>query len=116
MKIDEPGTAIESRNGNKVIYWRREIPPLDADILGEHTVEATSHRVKGTLTHGHDLWEVCYDRLMATTSSRLEQEVARLGGDYAHVLHEVIDTRRDDATDEAWLHGQFTYVLSRRPA
>jgi hypothetical protein len=52
---------------------------------------------------------------MANAQQRLRQEVARLGGHYAHVLDESIDTRRDDATSEAWLHGRFTYVLYRRP-
>lgn len=100
---------------SKIVYWHRELPPFDAEILGEHTVEATSDRVQGTLTHGHELWHRCYEGLMASTRSRLAQEVARLGGDYAHVLDESIDTRRDEATDEAWLHGRFTYVLSRKP-
>jgi hypothetical protein len=103
-----------SSDGDKIIYWHRELPPLDAEVLGEHTVEATSRRVQGTLTHSHDLWDRCYDHLMITTRTRLEQEVIRLGGHYAHVLHEAIDTRRDESTDEAWLHGRFTYVLSRR--
>jgi hypothetical protein len=51
---------------------------------------------------------------MAATRSRLEQEIARLGGSYAHVLNESIDSRHDDATGEAWLHGRFSYVLSRK--
>jgi hypothetical protein len=39
--------------------------------------------------------------------------VARLGGRYAHVLDEHIDSRRDDSSGESWLHGRFTYVLYR---
>jgi hypothetical protein len=46
-----------SSDGDKIIYWHRELPPLDAEVLGEHTVEATSRRVQGTLTHSHDLWD-----------------------------------------------------------
>jgi hypothetical protein len=30
-------------------------------------------------------------------------------------VHEAIDSRHDDATGEAWLHGTFGYVLYRRP-
>jgi hypothetical protein len=101
---------------SNVVYWHRELPPVDAEILGEHTVEAASGRIQGTLTHGRELWNRCYEELMASTRSRLEQEVARLGGHYAHVIDESIDTRRDDASDEAWLHGRFTYVLLRKPA
>jgi hypothetical protein len=97
----------------KTIYWHRELPPADAEMLGEHTIEAMSDRVQGTLTHGDELWNRCYARLMTAVQIRLDQEIARLGGHYAHVLSESIDTRRNEATDEAWLHGRFTYVLSR---
>jgi hypothetical protein len=51
---------------------------------------------------------------MAHVTARLEQEVARLGGDYAHVVDEHVDRRRDDVTTESWLHGRFSYVLYRR--
>jgi hypothetical protein len=30
---------------NKMIYWHRELPPVDAEPVGEHIVEATSNRV-----------------------------------------------------------------------
>jgi hypothetical protein len=50
---------------------------------------------------------------MAHSRARLEQEVARLHGHYAHVLSESIDTRHDEATGEAWLHGRFTFMLYR---
>jgi hypothetical protein len=102
-------------NGNKIIYWHRELPPLDAEIVGEHTVEATSRRVTSTFAHRDELWLSCHDDLMTNTRARLEQEVARLGGHYAHVLDEEIDSRHDDATGESWLHGRFTYMLYRRP-
>ena len=52
---------------------------------------------------------------MAETTHRLEQEIARLGGDYAHVLSESIEPRHDETTGEAWLHGAFTYTLFREP-
>lgn len=96
------------------VYWHRELPPADADILGEHTLEATSQRVHGSLAHRDELWDRCYRDLIENTSQRFQQEIRRLGGDYAHVLGESIDSRHDDATGEAWLHGQFTYVLYRR--
>jgi hypothetical protein len=99
----------------KVTYWHRDLPPLDADAMDEHTLEATSIRVPGTLGHRDELWDRCREDLMAQANARLEQEVARLGGDYAHVLGESIDSRRDDAAGEAWLHGRFTYMLYRVP-
>lgn len=97
----------------KTIFWHRELPPLDADAMGEHTVEATSGRVPDSHAHRDELWTRCQEELMAATRLRLEQEVARLGGRYAHVLDESIDTRHDEAACEAWLHGRFTYMLYR---
>jgi hypothetical protein len=94
-----------------IIYWHRELPPSSAEIMGEHTVEATSDRVEGTIAHRDELWDRCYRDLMARARLRLEQEVARLNGHYAHVLEEVIDTSHDDAKGQAWLRGRFTYVL-----
>jgi hypothetical protein len=99
----------------KIVYWHRELPPLDAELIAEHTVEATSSRVPGTLSHRDELWDRCYGELMANTERRLAEEVIRLGGSYAHVLDEAIDVRHDDAAGEAWLHGRFGYILSRAP-
>jgi hypothetical protein len=100
----------------KIVYWHRDLPPLDADPIGEHVLEATSCRVPGTISHRDDLWRVCYEDLMRQACGRIEQEATRLGGDYAHVAHEVIDSRHDPATGEAWLRGRFDYVLYRRTA
>ena len=100
----------------KIIYWHRELPPFDADALDEHVVEAGSNRVPGTLLHRDELWNRCYEELMARTCARLEQEVARLGGHYAHVLSESVDSHHDGATNESWLHGRFTYMLYRQSA
>ena len=98
---------------DRVVYWHRELPPVNADVMDEHVVEATSGRVQGTLLHRDELWERCYAELMEQARDRIEQEVQRLGGDYAHVLDESIDSRHDDATGETWLRGRFTYVLYR---
>lgn len=100
---------------SKVIYWHRELPPLDAELVAEHTVEATSGRVAGTIAHRDELWDRCYSELMSNAEGRLIQEVARLGGDYAHVHDEAIDSKHDDAAGQAWLHGRFSYMLFRRP-
>lgn len=95
----------------KTIYWRRELPPLDAVAIGEHTIEATSRRVPDTIDDRENLWNRGKDELMAQARDRLEQEVTRLGGRLAHVLDESIDARHDSATGEAWLHARFTYML-----
>jgi hypothetical protein len=99
------------------VFWHRDLPPLDAELLGgEHIVEASSKRVKGDLAHRNALWDECYDDLMARARDRLVQEVARLGGHYAHVLEEFVESRRNDVTGESWLQGRFFYVLLRRPS
>ena len=107
-------TLITGNETAKTIYWHRELPPLTAEVMGEHTIEATSARVPGTLAHRDELWDSCYRELMDQTRIRLEQEIERLGGHYAHVLGEVIDARHDDAKGEAWLQGCFTYMMYRR--
>ena len=100
---------------DKIVYWHRELPPIDADLVAEHTVEASSSRVPGTIAHRDELWDQCYRELMAIAERRLVQEVARFAGDFAHVHEEAIDPKHDDTTGEAWLHGRFSYMLYRRP-
>jgi hypothetical protein len=95
------------------IFWHRELPPVDAEPMGEHTIEATSLRVPGTLAHRDDLWEQCYQELMDRMHDRLEQEIVRLHGDYAHISSESIEPRHDDRTGEAWMYGRFGYQLYR---
>jgi hypothetical protein len=102
-------------NDSKKVFWHRELPPLDADLVGEHTIEANSNRVAGTLAHRDELWDDCYQQLMADAEARLGQEIARLGGDYAHVHDESIGVKHDDPANEAWLHGVFSYMLYRLP-
>jgi hypothetical protein len=98
------------------IYWHAELPPFDAKAMDKHIVEAASERVASTLAHWDELWDRCYEDLMARARTRLEQEIIRLGVDYAHVLNESVDSRHDGATGESWLHGRFTYMLCRKPA
>ena len=103
-------------NGRKIVFWHRELPPLKADLLAEHTIEANSGRVPGTLAHRDELWDQCYRELMANAETRLVQEVTGWGGHFAHVHDEAIVPKHDDAAGEAWLHGRFSYVLYRHPA
>jgi hypothetical protein len=98
----------------KVVYWHQELPPLDGEVLGEEVIESLSDRVPGAIEHHGELWHRCYETLMEHTRLRLEQEVRRLGGHYAHVLDEHVDSRRDDGAGQSWLHGRFKYVLYRR--
>jgi hypothetical protein len=109
-----PERAPIPSDGRTRVYWHRELPPLDAQIIGEHVLEATSERVQASLAHRDELWDRCYRGLLANTHERFNQEIRRLAGDYAHVLDESIDSRHDPVTGEAWLHGRFTYMLYRR--
>lgn len=104
----------DSAPGMKVVYWHRELPPLDGNVAGEHVVEATSDHVSGSIERHGDSWDACYASLMRHTTERVEQEVARLGGHYAHVLDEHVESHRNDVTDESWLKGRFSYVLYKR--
>jgi hypothetical protein len=97
----------------KMIYWHRELPPLEAQPMAEHTVEASSAHVPDTIANRDELWKRGEDELMANARERLRDEIARLGGRYAHVLDESIQTRHNASTGEAWLHGCFTYMLYR---
>jgi hypothetical protein len=97
----------------KVIYWHRELPPFHAEPVGEHIIEASSRRVPGTIARRDELWNLCYEDVMDRVETRLLQEVARLGGKYAHILTECTDSKHDAMTGETWLHGRFTYMLYR---
>lgn len=111
MVAREP--VSQGRSTRKVIYWHRELPPFDAEAVAEHSIEASSRRVPGTLAHRDELWNQCYEDVMDQVRNRLEQEVARLEGNYAHILAESVDSKQDAVTGEAWLHGRFTYMLYR---
>jgi hypothetical protein len=112
MRSDEHNPIVGNSNG-KWVYWHRELPPLEAEMLGEHVVEAMSSRVPSSIAHGGKRWDGAYHELLENAQTRMKQEIARLAGRYAHVLDESIDSRRDEATGEAWLHALFTYELYR---
>ena len=99
---------------DQTVFWHRQLPPLTAEVMAVHTVEATSGRVAGTLSHRDELWDRCYRELMTNASVRILQEIDRLQGHYAHVYDESIQTKHDEAAGEAWLHGTFTYMLYGR--
>lgn len=106
---------VSSPMSVKAIYWHNELPPFDAEAIGEHVVEAASGHVPGTIAHRDELWDRCYEDLMTQARTRLGQETVRLGGNYAHVLNETVESHHNGATGESWLHGRFTYMLYRQP-
>jgi hypothetical protein len=97
----------------KTIYWHRELPPFDAQPIGEHVVEASSSHVPDTIARRDELWGQCEAELMVNARERLREELARLGGRCAHVLRESIEPRHNPCTGETWLYGCFTYMLYR---
>lgn len=108
-------SPVTSRSAHPKVFWHAELPPLDAESIGEHTLEAASTRVPHTLEHEDELWHVSYEDLMAHAAERLGQEIARLGGDYAHVLDEHVESKYSGATGQSWLTGRFQYMLYRKP-
>ena len=60
-------------NGSRIVYWQRELPPFDADAVAEHSIEATSSRVPGTLVHRNELWGKCYENLMVCTVRNISE-------------------------------------------
>jgi hypothetical protein len=112
--LESEHCAVSGAEEPRCIYWHRDLPPVDAEMLGEHVLEASSSRVRTAFAYRDEAWERCYRDLMEHTTTRLKQEIDRLGGHYAHIVEESILSRRDDATGNAWLHGRFTYMLYRR--
>lgn len=115
MRLLRPLIVTMDDNQARIVYWHRELPPLEAELVADHTVEASSSRISGRIAHRSELWDRCYRELMTNAETRLVQEVARLGGHFAHIYDEAIDPKHDDATGQAWLHGRFNYTLYRRP-
>ena len=52
--------GTHNTDDDKIVYWHRELPPLSAELMAEHTLEATSSRVPGTISHRDELWDRCY--------------------------------------------------------
>jgi len=101
---------------SKVVYWRRELPPLSEQIEGEHELEADSPSVHQDIGERQLLWGRCYPKLLEAAERRILQEVERLGGTCAHVVDEVITAKADDANAQFALHGVFRYVMYVHPA
>lgn len=99
----------------KIVYWRRELPPMSEQLEGEHEITATSDRVRTTWSEREVSWARCHDSLAAHAQDRITQEVRRLGGTCAHVLEEVVTSRRDDATEEFWLVGTYRFTMFVHP-
>jgi hypothetical protein len=110
MQMNKPPDKLKGHLKPR-IYWHRELPPLNAQPMGEHVLEASSERVPHMLVRSDELWDRCYESLMKEARKRLEQEIVRLGGACAHVLDESVESKHDGKTGEGWLHGQFTYML-----
>ena len=83
MTLTDPSTSASLPSPRAaeppVVYWHRQLPPMEAEMTGEHVLEATSVRVRGTLAHRDELWDLCYRSLIENTEERFAQEVARLG-------------------------------------
>ena len=98
------------------IYWHRDLPPLDADVVAEHVVEAASDKADYHFDRRDELWHDCAPSLRAHLVERLESELDRLGGAYAHVLEEDVTPHVDYANAQYWLIGRARYSLYKLAA
>jgi len=96
------------------IYWHRDLPPLDADAVAEHTVDAVSDKADYHFDRRDELWHDCAPSLRAHLVERLEAELDRLGGAYAHVLEEDVTPHVDHANAQYWLIGKARYTIYKR--
>jgi hypothetical protein len=53
----EVQVGAQAADRPKIVYWHRELPPLEAEAIGEHTVEAASSRVADTIECRDELWK-----------------------------------------------------------
>jgi len=45
---------------SRFVYWHRDLPPLDGELLDEHVLEAKSDRVPGSIERDGELWDHCH--------------------------------------------------------
>ncbi len=100
----------------KIIYWRRELPPLSEQIEGEHEVDATSPAMHYDFGARDTLWGRCYPLLLEAAEVRIAQEVERLGGSCAHIVDETVTVKLDDAAATFALRGAFRFIMYVHPA
>ena len=53
----------------QIVFWHRQLPPVSAEVMGEHGLEVTSVHVPGTIARRDDLWDGCYADLMARATA-----------------------------------------------
>jgi hypothetical protein len=97
----------------QIVYWHHDLPPFEAFVLDEYAIDIDGVRVPGTRVLRDEVLEWCRADLQRRCVARLEREVQRLDGHYAHVFCERIDATRDEAKDETWLHGRFRFSVYR---
>jgi hypothetical protein len=96
---------------SQVVYWRRELPPLSEQVEGEHELEAESPHLHYDFGDRQVMWSKCYPLLLERAEERIRQELVRLKGSCAHVVHEQVTAKTDDAASLFWLRGRFLFVM-----
>lgn len=92
------------------IFWYHELPPLSAQVLDTHVLEAQSDPIPWRFADRETLWAESQPSLDAAVRERLTQELDRLGAAYAHVVDEHIEEHTDPATATFELRGRYDYV------
>jgi hypothetical protein len=100
-------------NPKQVVFWHRDLPPVEAEPIVEDEIEATGPRLPSSPSGRSELWTRSADGLRASAESRIAQEVRRLGGLYAHVNDDHVEEHTDHASGETWLRGRYSFVVYR---
>ena len=48
--------SSDLRGVSQTVFWHRELPPLDGEVVAEHFLEATSDHVSGGISYRDELW------------------------------------------------------------
>ena len=105
--------STSPKQSEKRIYWHRDLPPLDAEIEGEHFLDAASEKVPYHFDRRDQLWVECHPSLVSSVETRIDQEITRLGGRCAHIVDEDIEPSVNNGAGLYHLKGKFTYLLYR---
>jgi hypothetical protein len=95
------------------VYFHRAWPPVDARPVGEGFVEARTTPVRSSHDERTAHWAAAQTELDALSRSRIEQELDRLGADFAHVFEEHVEDHVDPGADTFQLRGRYRFVTYR---
>jgi hypothetical protein len=66
----------EKEDRGQIVYWHRELPPVDAEMVSEHQVEAASSRIAGSIARGDAAWDQRTSGIHRANDRRTDQGAA----------------------------------------